>query len=214
MRAIIIGASGLVGSNLIEKLLSDPSIDTVISFARKSQSRTHPKLSEVIAPTLDDLEKYSDRLQGDLYFCCIGSTIKKAKTEENFKKVDLDAVIKFAEMAKKNHAKSFVVVSSMGADRRSYFFYNRVKGEMENQLTSLGLFSVVIFRPSLLIGIREEKRFAESIGIRIFHALDYILPSSLSRKMGTDVEHLAQRMVEVAKQKKPGVQIILASEIQ
>ena len=214
MKAVIVGASGLVGSSLIKKLLADPTIEKVISFSRRSLEISHPKLEQMIASGLEELDNFSNQLSGDLYFCCLGTTIKTARTKENFKKVDLDAVIKFAEIAKKHYAKSFAVISSMGADSNSIFFYNKTKGQMEEAISSLGLTSVSIFRPSLLIGERAEKRVAESLAIKTFHALEVVLPTKLKLSLGTSVDALSSKMLAAAKSMKAGVEILQAQEIE
>jgi uncharacterized protein YbjT (DUF2867 family) len=213
VKAVIVGASGLVGSSLIKKLLADPTIEKVISFSRRSLEISHPKLEQMIASGLEELDNFSNQLSGDLYFCCLGTTIKTAGTKENFKKVDLDAVIKFAEIAKKHHAKSFAVISSMGADSNSIFFYNKIKGQMEEAISSLGLTSVSIFRPSLLIGERAEKRVVESLAIKTFHALEVVLPTKLKLSLGTSVDALSSIMLATAKSMKAGVDILQAQEI-
>lgn len=213
MKVVIVGASGLVGSILLNKLLNDPLILQVISFSRRPLEAQNTKLTQIIASSLEDLEKFSDQLVGDFYFCCLGTTIKTAGTKENFIKVDLDAVVHFAEIAKKHHAKSFVVISSMGADSNSIFFYNKTKGQMEEAISKLGLPCVTIFRPSLLIGKRAEKRAAENFAIKTYSALEPILPQALCRAFGTKAEVLSGKMLENAKLMKPGIEIMLASEI-
>ena len=213
MIAIIVGASGLVGSNLLNQLLKDSSIEKVISYSRRSLEIKDPKLTQILGSSLEELKSHSDELAGDLYFCCLGTTIKKAGAKENFKKVDLDAVIKFAEIAKKNNAKSFVVISSMGADSNSMFFYNKTKGQMEEAISSLGLSSLAIYRPALLIGKRIEKRVAESFAINTFKILEKYLPQNIAKSLGTNVELLASGMLQTAKIMKPGIEIIKAHEI-
>jgi uncharacterized protein YbjT (DUF2867 family) len=213
VKAVIVGASGLVGSSLIKKLLADPTIEKVISFSRRSLEFSHPKLEEVITSGLDELDNFSNQLSGDLYFCCLGTTIKTAGSKENFKKVDLDAVIKFAKIAQEHHVKSFVVISSMGADSNSIFFYNKIKGQMEEAISSLGLTSLSIFRPSLLIGERAEKRVVESLAIKTFHALEVVLPTKLKLSLGTSVDALSSKMLATAKSMKAGVEILQAQEI-
>ena len=213
MKAVIAGASGLVGSILLNKLLNDTHNDQVIAIGRRTLNLNDSKLTEVIFSDLENLDSFSDQLKGDLYFCCLGTTIKKAQTKENFIKVDLDAVVGFAKIAQKNQAKSFVVISSMGADSHSMIFYNKTKGEMEEAVSSLSLLSVAIFRPSLLIGKRIEKRTAEGLAIKTYNALDSILPDTISKALGTKVEVLSAMMLETAKLMKPGVEILQAQDI-
>ncbi len=157
------GATGLVGSLLVNKLLVDNDITQVISISRKLLHIKNPKLKEIIITTLSDLTLHQSELQGDIYFCCLGTTIKDAGSQENFKKVDYDAVIAFARIAKIHNAQSFVVISAAGADTNSLFFYSRVKGEVENVLQKMHLKRLVIFRPSVLVGNRKTFRLGESV---------------------------------------------------
>lgn len=206
MKAIIIGSTGLVGSHLLIKLLNDSAIDKVISFVRRPQM-VHPKLQEIEFSTFDEITPQ----KGDLYFCCLGTTIKKAGSQENFTKVDHDGVLKFATIAKEG--KSLAIVSAAGADKDSYIFYNRVKGQTEEDLKKLRLRNLIIMRPSLLIGEREEKRPLEKTFIKAYELLSPVLPASLKSKAGTDVNVLADKMLTEAKKLSEGVKVFDPTEI-
>lgn len=212
MIAVIIGSTGLVGSEVLSLLLKDASIKKIISYSRRPIGIEHPKLSEVVAP-LEALSSHTKALKGDLYFCTLGTTIKAAKTKENFKKVDEEAVLEFAKIARANSAKCFTVVSAQGADENSRFFYNQVKGEVEEQLKSFEFRNLIIFRPSLLIGDRKEKRPMESILIKSFKLFKTIMPQRIVRKAGTDIKVLASRMLELAKMDTQGLIIVEAKSI-
>lgn len=213
MIAVIAGATGLVGSTLVPKLLADRDIGNVISVGRKPLGLTHPKLIEVQIPDLAALPSVSAKLRGDLYFCCLGTTIKTAGSRANFKRVDYDAVVAFGEIARNHYAKSFTLVSATGANAKSKIFYNRVKGETESSLSELLLPSLTIFRPGLLVGDRKEVRPSEKRMIKLFGFFSEVLPQAVSKRVGTFVEVLADRMLEESRKPQPGVRTIPASEI-
>lgn len=199
MIAVIAGASGLVGSALMKKLLDDSNFSKVICLLRKPLGFKHEKLSEVLTSDFTNLKDLQNQLKGDAYFCCLGSTIKKAGSPENFKKVDFDAALEFGRIAKANDAQSFLMISASGANENSKIFYSRVKGEADKALMALNFRHLVIFRPSLLIGERKESRPLESLSIEIAKGLSPFLPQALRKRAMTSVEELADRMNEESK---------------
>ncbi len=213
LKATVIGSTGLTGSALVRQLLDDPAIAQVISVSRSPQPSPHAKLAEVLLPDLRDLQSVASALQGDLYFSCLGTTIKTAGSKEKFDAVDRVAMMAFARIARAGDPRSFTLVSAMGADPRSMFFYNRVKGQAEVELTALGFRSLTIFRPSLLVGRRPDFRLAERIAAATLVPLSKVLPSRLGKTMITPAEHLAGRMIAEAKLALPGTRVIKASEI-
>ncbi len=212
MKAIVAGATGLVGSELVKILLEDPDYSEVVVYSRRPLSSGNPKL-KYVQGELGAMNEHSDELKGDVYFCCLGTTIKTAGSQDNFRKVDFHGVVSFGRLAFNHKAKKFLVVSASGAHSQSKFFYPRVKGEAEKALKDLKLSSLVIFRPGLLVGDREEKRTGEKIGISSFRILRHIMPTKLSKTIGTEVTHLTRRMLEESKSGNPGLQIIEAKEI-
>jgi uncharacterized protein YbjT (DUF2867 family) len=116
MIATLIGGTGLTGAFLVQQLLADPTITKVNSISRRSLKIANPKLAEVLVSGLMQLPSIQAKIHGEIYFCCLGTTIKAAGSKENFEKVDHDAVVAFAEIAKAYHAKSFTFVSAMGAN--------------------------------------------------------------------------------------------------
>src|SRR6202140_32138 len=213
MIATLIGGTGLTGSLLVRHLLADPPITAVISISRKSLQISNDKLTEVLISDLAELPSFESKLGGDLYFCCLGTTIKAAGSKQNFEKVDRDAVVAFAKIAKDHDAKSFTFVSAMGANASSRFFYNQVKGRTENDIQALGLRSLIIFRPALLVGPRREFRLAEKIAAKTLIPLSRLLPARTRKSLITDAETLATRMLAEAKAAPPGVRIIKAKDI-
>jgi uncharacterized protein YbjT (DUF2867 family) len=225
MIATLIGGTGLTGSFLVRYLLADPAITKVISISRKSLKISDVKLTEVLIPGLAELPSLESQIRtesqigtesklgGDLYFCCVGTTIKAAGSQENFEKVDRDAVVAFAKIAKVHDAKSFALVSAMGANANSSFFYNRVKGQTENNVQVLGFRSLIIFRPALLVGPRREVRLAEKIAAKTLVPLAHLLPTRTRKSLITDAATLARRMLAEAKAAPPGVHTIKAKDI-
>jgi uncharacterized protein YbjT (DUF2867 family) len=213
MIAVVAGGTGLVGSEVIQQLLKDSRINQVRAVTRKSVGVEHAKLKEVFVSDLAELPKFKDELRGDIYFCCLGTTIKKAGSQEAFRKIDHDGVLNFARVAKANDAKSLVVISAMGANADSKIFYNRVKGEMERDLSALGFSSLTIFRPALLMGDRKEFRLAEKVASAIAGPLSSILPESVKKASLTDAEVLAKRAVEEAISGRAGIHVIKSKQI-
>jgi uncharacterized protein YbjT (DUF2867 family) len=213
MIATLIGGTGLTGSFLVRRLLADPAITKVISVSRKSSQISDPKLTEVLLSDLAELPLIEAKIRGDLYFCCLGTTIKAAGNRENFERVDHAAIVAFAKIAAAHNAKSFALVSAMGANANSMIFYNRVKGRTEADLEALGLRSLIIFRPALLVGSRHEFRLAERIMAKTLLPLSSILPSRLQKSLATNAETLAARMLVEGKAASVGVHVILAKDI-
>src|SRR6202051_4872010 len=132
MIAILSGGTGLTGSFVVRQFLADPAITKVISVSRRPWNILDAKLTEVLVSDLAELPSVESKIRGEIYFCCLGTTIGIAGSKENFEKVDHAAIVAFGKIAKAHDARSFTLVSSMGANARSMFFYNRVKGRTED----------------------------------------------------------------------------------
>ena len=157
--ALVAGATGLVGGLLLNTLLDAPDYTRVYALTRRPFGKEHPKLANRVVI----FERMADQLKGLVAqdaFCCIGTTIAEAGSQEAFRAADVDAVLLFARAARAAQATRFVVVSSVGANSQSKKFYLRTKGEMEEAVTDLGFASVDILQPSLLLGPRKELRAA------------------------------------------------------
>jgi uncharacterized protein YbjT (DUF2867 family) len=213
MIATVIGSTGLTGSFLIRQLLVDSAITKVISVSRKSLNISNATLTEVPVSDLAALPSIQSEIRGDLYFCCLGTTIKAAGSRENFQKVDHDAVVAFAKIAKSHDATSFTLVSAMGANTNSMFFYNEMKGRTENDVETLGLRSLIIFRPALLVGPRAEFRWGERLASVTLLPLSRLLPNRTRKSLITKAETLAMRMLNEGKAALPGIHVILAKDI-
>jgi uncharacterized protein YbjT (DUF2867 family) len=154
--ALVAGASGLIGKQCLYELLAEKEYIKVIALVRKELTIKHPKL-EQIQMDFDQLVSYTHMFQADDVFCCLGTTMKKAGSQENFKKVDYAYPMALAKAALNNGARQFLIVTALGADKKSSIFYNRVKGDVEESLQLLDYPALHIFRPSMLLG--EDRSF-------------------------------------------------------
>lgn len=184
--ALVAGATGLVGGLLLQRLLEDPVYDEVKAVVRRSLPLRHPRLIQIIDP-LTDLAPLAGALAADDWFCCLGTTRKKAGSREAFRRVDYDLPLALARLARQNNARHFLVISAMGASRRSPSHYSRVKGELEEALQALALPRLSILRPSLLLGERAESRPLEDVGQQLAGLLNPLMPRDLRAIAAEDV---------------------------
>jgi uncharacterized protein YbjT (DUF2867 family) len=217
MIAIIAGATGLTGKELVRQLASDASITEVRALVRKSGTLgKHPKIREVPLGSEGyvDLTESSDPiLSGELYFCALGTTLKKAGSQAAFRAVDQDAVLEFAHLCKSRGGRYFGLVSSAGANARSPFFYPRVKGETEEAILKLDIPFTCISRPSFLIGDREESRPLERFSIQTWRAVESILPAPLRLRLGSPIENVAKHLIHEALVPSSRVMILEAANL-
>lgn len=211
--AILLGASGLVGSFLLDILLNSEEYRSVIIFVRKEIGLKHSKLTEYIID-FDQLDNYADLVQGDDLFCCLGTTIKQAKTREAFKLVDYYYPLKFAEMAKKNGVTQFLMVTSIGANDTSSVFYLKTKGACEEAIKKLNLSSTSIFRPSSLLGPRKVVRPQERIGEIVMKVFSFCLIGKLKKYRPIQAQRVAEAMSIVAQSPKQGFTIYESDQIE
>lgn len=201
--ALIIGASGLVGGHCLQQLLNDKYYDRVIALSRHSLGLEHVKLLNHVVD-FDNQKQLAAVCAADHVFSAIGTTIKKAGSQENFYKVDFTYPYEVAKAAKANGAKVHILVSSLGADKKSPVFYSRTKGELEAAITTLDFEQNIILRPSLLLGKRSEKRVGEKIGQKLNSVFKIIMP----KYQGVEAKMVAKTMIQFAKDDKKGIQII------
>lgn len=211
--ALLAGASGLVGRYVLDQLVAAPEYARVVAVGRRPLEFEHPKLVEVVA-SFDALDRLPEPLRGDDAFCCLGTTMKRAGSREAFRAVDHGAVLAFAWAAHRGGARRFFLVSAMGADPESRFFYNRVKGETEEALGVLGFDTLGIFRPGLLRGPREEYRFGERLGTAALALARPLLVGSWQRYQPVHAAVVARAMVRTSLGKERGVLTCESDEIQ
>jgi len=217
MIAIIAGATGLTGTEIVRQLAQDPRVTEVRALVRRTGAlMKHPKFREIPlgADGFASLAGNSDpALSGELYFCALGTTIKKAGSQAAFRAVDFDAVVAFASLCRNRNGRYLGLVSSVGANAGSPFFYPRVKGEAEEAILKLDIPFTCISRPSFLIGDRDESRPLERLSIQTWRALDKILPAPLRLRLGSPIEKVAEHLIREALAPKARVTILEAAEL-
>jgi uncharacterized protein YbjT (DUF2867 family) len=211
--ALIAGATGLVGSELLKLLLKSTEYRTIHLFTRKTLNIDSDEIIEHIL-NFDELDNLKLDFPVDHVFCALGTTIKKAGTKENFSKVDLEYVVNLGKKAKEMNAQKFLVISSLGANPKSMIFYNRVKGEAETELKKLSLPHLFIFRPSLLIGKRRDHRIGEKTAVSVYKVLAPVFSGPLKKYKGVEAKKVAIAMMLTALKNEEPFKIIESDEIQ
>lgn len=209
--ALVFGASGLTGRFLIEHLIGDPRYDTIKLFVREEINIPHGKITQVIYSP-DRVEDFNNEIAGDHLFCCIGTTIKKAGSRDAFYKIDHTLVERIAKVASSNKVRSFVVISSIGANDRTSNFYLSTKGKMEESIKTFTFNNLSILRPSMLLGMRHEKRSMEEFGKTLAKAITPLLIGSFRKYRPIHASQVAQAMILLANKSK-GIYIVESDEI-
>jgi len=210
--ALIVGATGLIGKSCLYELLENTSYTKVIALVRKPLAIKHHQLHQLVV-NFDELDSLTNELIADDVFCCLGTTIKVAGSQENFRKVDLEYPLKVAELTLQNGATQFLLVSAMGANTQSSIFYNKVKGEVEERIGALGFLSFHIFQPSLLLGARKEFRLGELFGKAIMKGLSFLFIGPIKKYKAIPGSTVAKAMVAIALQQKAGLYIFESDSI-
>ena len=195
--ALLFGASGLVGSHLLNQLISNNNYSKIKLFVRSTIEINDPKI-EIIQTDFNNLENHKEDIKGDDCFFCIGTTKKNSPDKKEYKRVELDVPKQIAQIAKSNSVNSFVFVSSGYADPKSSGDYLKFKGEVEEELKRLNFLKLGIMRPSFLLGDRKEKRVGEKIGIFVFKLLTPLLLGPLKKMKPIHSEIVARLMIRVA----------------
>ncbi len=213
--AVVIGSTGLIGEQLVEKLAQDSSWTSILAITRKPGVWSNPKIRGLNFDFLNwaDLELQIQSFGGSRgidFFCCLGTTISQAKTESAFKKIDYEAVVQFAKLAARCRAEQLLIVSSMGASLTSKSFYNRVKGQMQADVPKHFSGRLHFLQPTLLLGDRKDFRLAERIAILLTPAFAALLPLKYKPITASCV---AKVMVALASKKASGGLLIDNAEI-
>lgn len=211
--ALIAGATGLVGSELLKLLIENSGYSKIHVLTRKPVNTGSLKVVEHLID-FENLREINPGSNIDHIFCTLGTTIKKARTKENFRKVDYDYVVNLAKKSLELKAAKFLVVSSLGAKAKSGIFYSRVKGEMEKALQDLNLPQLFIFRPSLLMGDRKEHRSGEKTAIKVYKVINPLFIGKLRKYKGIEASQVAKAMMETAMHNNNSFQILESDEIQ
>jgi uncharacterized protein YbjT (DUF2867 family) len=212
--ALIAGATGLVGSACLARLLADASYERVAALVRRPLPHRDPKLAQQIID-FDRLGALGQAFPAatDVY-CCLGTTMKRAGSEAAFRQVDFTYVVGLAAQSLDHGARQFLLVSSLGANPSSAFFYNRVKGETEAAVAALPFEGRQIFRPSILLGERAEHRPGERAGIAVMQTASFLLAGPLRKYRPIAAATVAAAIVAVAAKAPRGVNIYESNDIE
>ncbi len=208
--ALLAGTTGLIGSQLLDLLLESNDYEKIIAISRKPLNKTHAKLHNLVCE-LNQLQNHAPELKADDIFCCLGTTMKNAKTKEAFRAVDYDAPLALAKITKENGAQKFLIISALGANKDAGIFYNKVKGEVEEAIAQVGFDSFHIFQPSLLTGPRKEQRTGEEAAQVFYKIFGFLIPKKYASIESIKV---ARAMVAFAKEEKKGKFVHSSSELQ
>ncbi len=211
--AIIAGATGLTGSHLLNYLIENHDIDKIRVIGRRKPESSSSKI-EFLSTDFSDETTLKNFMKGDLCFCCLGTTIKKAGSKENFKKIDLEIPVLLAQIAHDNKVSAFGVVSSIGAKASSSNFYLRVKGQMEKEILQIPFKNTIIARPSMLLGKRHEFRFGEEAGKFFMKALSFAFMGSLKKYRAIEAETVAQALLVLALENPTNKKIFESNELE
>lgn len=198
-KAIIIGASGMVGTQVLDLLLSSDTYTEVVSLVRRKSDITHPKLSEHVID-FDQPDTWQHLVNGDVLFSCLGTTIAKAKSTQNQFKVDFTYQYQVAEIAAQHAVAIYALISSAGANSKSKTFYMQTKGKLDEAVMKLGFRTLIILRPGQLYGERTEKRLGESLGLAVMFTLNKL--GLLKKYRPIHARQVAQALINAVARKK------------
>lgn len=209
MKALIIGATGATGKDLTNILLKDPAYTEVVVFVRRPGGIKHPRLSEVVTD-FDKLEEVSEYIKGDVWFSCLGTTLKTAGSKDNQWHVDYEIPLKFGEIARRNGVSKTVLLSAYGASPRSKTFYSWMKGKLEEGIDGLAFDQYIIFRPGLLLR-KDTDRPGERIAGKVLNFLNSLGLLKRFKPLPTSV--LAEKLAKAPKALAAGKHVISLDEV-
>ena len=195
--ALLFGASGLVGSHLLDQLIKDTNYSKIKLFVRSVTETIDPKV-EIIKTNFNNLQNHKEDVKGDDCFFCIGTTKQNSSDKDEYRRVELDIPEEIAKIAKSNLVNSFIFVSALYANSKSSGDYVRFKGLVEEELKRLNFPKLALMRPSFLMGDRKKQRVGEKIGIFLFKLLSPLLLGSLKKMKPIHAETVAKAMIRVA----------------
>ncbi|QSP96605.1 NAD(P)H-binding protein [Marinobacter salinisoli] len=194
MTVLVLGATGLTGSQVVRGLLERAEVRRVVAPVRRETGLSHTKLDQPLVD-FDAMDSQAELFAVDAIICCLGTTIKKAGSQEQFRKVDYGYSLKAAELGRLAGARALILMSAVGTSATSSIFYNRVKGELEEAVRGLGYPYLSIYHPGLLLGQRQEQRTAEALGIKAMPLLNRLLLGPLEPYRGIEAATVARAMV-------------------
>lgn len=211
--AIILGATGLTGSILLQKLIKDDRYESIKLFSRSKIEGLPRKVTQFVGDLLK-LEKFKADFTADEVYCCIGTTAKKTPNKALYKKIDYGIPVTAAKLSKENGINTFLVISAMGASTKSSVFYNKTKGDMERDVLQQDVKNTYVLRPSLIGGQREEYRILEKIGLSVFKLIEPLFIGKLKQYKIIDPENIAQAMINLANNTSHAEVIITSNDIK
>lgn len=212
-KAIIAGSTGLIGSKLLQILLHETFYDEVLILVRKKIDLDHKKLKQLVV-NFDQLDNYAHEINGHALFSCLGTTNAKTPDKVVYRRIDHDYPLKLAQLALKNGMEQYHLVSSLGANVNSSFFYTKTKGEVEADIEQLGLSSLYIYRPSMLTGNRQEKRAMEKTLIAFYKFIDPLLFGGWKKYRSISDETVAMAMYKQSIKNNTGTFVYESDKIK
>ncbi len=209
--AIILGATGLTGSYLLDLLLQSNDYEKVKIFTRRKIEKSHPKLEEIVCDVLK-LEEQADKFIADEVFVCIGTTKAKTSDKQLYYAIDYGIPVTSAKLAEQNKIQTFSIISAIGADENSSVFYSKTKGEMERDILKCNIPNVLVYRPSLIYGGREDNRLGEKSAVFLFNILKFLMVGRFKKYRSISGEDLARALFLGVKNK--GHKIIFRDEFK
>ena len=211
-KAIIAGASGLIGSNLVQILLEAPQYTEVLVLVRKELPIQHKKLVQLVI-NFDELDQHAETLKGHAIFSCLGTTKAQTPDKQLYRRIDHDYPLQLAQIAKANGVDQFHVVTAIGANKNSSTFYLQLKGELEDELQNIGLKTLYIYQPSMLMGQRERNHLVEKIATGLFKIIDPLLVGSLKKYRSIKGSAVAHAMFKKSLESATGTFIYTSDKI-
>lgn len=210
--ALVLGATGLIGGELIPQLLGNAEYGLVRALVRRPLGRTHPKL-QAVTVSFDALEAHAEAFAVDDIYCALGTTVRKSGSQEQYRKIDVEYPSRAAVLGKRAGARNCLLVTAMGANPGSSLFYNRIKGEAEEGVKAAGLAATHIFRPSFLIGDRQEHRPLERAALPLLLALNWALVGPLRPYRAIHAATVARAMIRAALSDADGLHVYPSDRI-
>ena len=210
--AIILGASGLTGSYILDELLKNDNYSEITVFARRPLEIKHDKL-KVIECDLLDLESQKDFFKADEVYVCIGTTNNKTPNKKLYREIDFGIPVTAAQLCRENMIDKIAIMSSLGANHKSSVFYPKIKGEMENSVLEMEIPNTYLLRPSMIMGPRKERRFGETMGKMLAFFIGPLLRGSLKKYKGIHAETIAKAMINLCNGKSDVSEIIESDKI-
>nr|WP_067056941.1 NAD(P)H-binding protein [Mucilaginibacter sp. L294] len=211
-KAIIAGASGLIGSNLVNILLEAPQYAEVLVIVRKELPIQHKKLVQLVI-NFDELHKHAEVIKGHAVFSCLGTTKSQTPDKKLYRKIDYDYPLQLAQIAKQNGVDQYHVVTALGANKNSSTFYLKLKGELEDELQKQELKTLHIYQPSMLMGERERNHWLEKIATGIFKVIDPLLVGGLKKYRSIKGATVAHAMFKKSLESATGTFIYTSDKI-